>query len=149
MENTKPDCCGTMEGTLPGKCAGMAFPYIPMQCPRPEQYEAGEGLSRGTLFPGLDLPFFKDMQTRMNCTNTALCELMALGFAVTELGLYLDTHRDDQEALTLFRSYVKLHEEGRRRYEEMYGPLLQSSVSENGWTWLNDPWPWEREGGRK
>ncbi len=33
----------------------------------------------------------------MNCDNTALCELMALSFAITELGLYLDTHQNDKE----------------------------------------------------
>lgn len=149
MESTKPNCCGTMEGTLPGSCASMVFPYIPMQCPNPERYEAMEGLQCGTLFPGLNLPFFKGMRTRMNCYNTAQCELMALGFAITELGLYLDTHRNDQEALALYLSYVKLHEEGRKRYEEMYGPLQQTSVTEAGWTWLENPWPWEYEGGRK
>lgn len=149
-ENTRPGCCGkASEGTLPGKCAGMVFPYVPMQCQNPERYGQKEGLSRGTLFPGLDMPFYKEIKSRANCDDQALCELMALGFAINEMGLYLDTHKDDREALALYLSYVDLAREGRKRYEEAYGPLRQTSVTESGWKWLNDPWPWDYEGGRK
>lgn len=146
----KPESCGVMEGSLPGKCASMVFPYIPQQGNNPERYDKTEALSAGTLFPGLNLPFFRAVKTRMNCDNNALCELMALGFAVTELGLYLDTHKDDKEALRLFTEYVALAKEGRKRYESMYGPLRQTAVTESGgWSWINDPWPWDVEGGRK
>ena len=149
MENTNPNTCGVMEGSLPGQCASMVFPYIPMQNTNPERYDQAQGLAAGTLFPGLNLPFFRAVKSRMSCDNTALCELMALGFAVTELGLYLDTHRDDREALALYADYVKLLKEGRRRYEAAYGPLQQTSVTAEEYTWLNGPWPWEVEGGRK
>lgn len=149
MENMKPGVCGAMEGSLPGKCANMVFPYVAMQQENPERYDQREALFNGTLFPGLNLPFFKTMKTRMNCDSSALCELMALNFAINELGLYLDTHQDDKEALDLYRNYVSLLKEGRKRYEESYGPLFQTSAGEKGWNWLNGPWPWEYEGGRK
>lgn len=150
MENTRPICGAENEGSLPGKCANMVFPYIAVQPTSSKRYEdTTQALCRGTLFPGLDLPFFKEMQTRMNCDNRPLCELMALGFAINELGLYLDTHKNDKEALQLYLSYVALAKDGRKRYEETYGPLQQSEVTEAGWTWLNNPWPWEYEGGRK
>lgn len=149
MENMRADCCGTMEGSLPGKCASLVFPYVPMQCENPERYDPQEALATGTLFPGLNLPFFKAVQSRMNCDNRALCELMALGFAITELGLYLDTHRDDAQARKLYREYVTLANEGRKRYEAAYGPLQQreAGMSGEGWNWLDSPWPWEYEGG--
>ena len=150
MEAMKPDCCGTRDGSLPGKCSNMVFPYVPMQCDDPERYNHWDGLAAGTLFPGLNLPFFKAIKSRMNCDNRALCELMALGFAITELGLYLDTHRNDKEALRLYRDYVTLAAEGRKRYEETFGPLRQKSAGMNGvWDWINAPWPWEYEGGQK
>lgn len=149
MENMKPNTCGMMEGSLPGKCASMVFPYIAMQNQNPERYDQNEALAAGTLFPGLNLPFFRAVKSKMNCDNTALCELMALGFAVTELGLYLDTHQDDKEALALYVDYANLLKEGRRRYEAAYGPLQQTAVTAAGYTWLNNPWPWEyMEGGR-
>ena len=151
MENTNvhPHACGVMEGSMPGTCANLAFPYIPMQNKNAQRYDAADALAAGTLFPGLNLPFFKAVKSRMNTDNTPLCELMALGFAINELGLYLDTHPDDSEALTLYTKYVQLFQEGRSRYESMYGPLQQTAVTEAGYTWLNDPWPWEFDGGKK
>ena len=150
MENTNPNACGVMEGSLPGKCANLAFPYIPMQNVNAERYDQSQALAAGTLFPGLNLPFFKAVKSKMNCDNTALCELMAIGFAINELGLYLDTHRDDKDALALYTDYVKLAEEGRKRYEAAYGPLQQTSVTNAGYTWLNNPWPWDfAEGGKQ
>ena len=44
-------------GTLPGASAPLAIAYVPMQTSATPAYEAAEALSRGTLFPGLDLPF--------------------------------------------------------------------------------------------
>lgn len=151
MENLTPNDCKMTEGSLPGKCAGMVFPYVPMQCDSPEQYDHQEGFAVGTLFPGLNLPFFKAIKTRMNCDNRALCELMALAFAITELGQYLDTHKDDGEALRLYREYVALAEQGRKRYEKAYGSLTQenSGMGKDIWDWIDNPWPWEFEGGRK
>ena len=150
MENmTDPGVCNVLEGALPGKCASLVFPYVPMQKENPERFNQREALEKGTLFPGLHLPFFKEMKTRMNCDNTALCELMALQFAVTELGLYLDTHPDDKEALRLLTEYAALSQEGSRRYEARYGPLQLSAVTREGYNWTDDPWPWEVKGGKK
>ena len=73
---------------------------------------------------------------------------MALDFAIDELGLYLTTHRDDQEALALYWNYIRLGQEGRRRYEEMHGPLFQTDITEGSFRWLDDPWPWD-EGGNE
>jgi spore coat protein JB len=139
--------CGTEAGTLPGACAPMVFPYVPVQSNNPVRFSRMEALQTGTLFPGLDLPFKKAMQAKNKLANTALVELMALDFAIDELGLYLVTHSDDQEALQLYWSYIKLAEEGRKKYQQMYGPLLQTDLTpENGFVWLKDPWPWEKGG---
>lgn len=138
--------CTGKNGSLPGACAPMAFPYISMQDTNPKRYDNREALQRGTLFPGLDLPFHRELKTRFPAANTHLSELMALDFAIDELGLYLTTHRDDQEALSLYWNYVRMGQEGRKRYEEMHGPLLQTDITEGSFKWLDDPWPWD-EGG--
>ena len=104
-----------------------------------------EGLATGTLFPGLNLPFFKAVEPG-KLTNTALTELMALGFAIQELGLYLDTHQNDSEALELFTKYVELEREGRKKYIAMYGPLsMADAAGQSTYTWVNNPWPWDKE----
>ena len=139
--------CGTGNGTLPGACAPLAFPYVPMQENNPVRFSRMEALQTGTLFPGLDLPFKAAIQARTKLANTALVELMALDFAIDELGLYLTTHSNDQEALQLYWSYINLAKEGREKYQKKYGPLLQTDLTpDQGYAWLKDPWPWD-EGG--
>ena len=134
-------------GSLPDGCALMAFPYIAAQKPNPVRYSRMEALETGTLFPGLNLPFKAAMQARTKLSNTALVELMAIDFAIQELGLFLTTHPDDQEALQLYWSYLQLAKEGRERYQRKYGPLTQSDPTpETGFAWLRDPWPWDAAG---
>ena len=149
MQTEKPSetGCGTGKGTLPGACGSLAYPYIAMQEQNPARYNRGEALQTGTLFPGLNLPFKAAITENLKINNTALAELMALDFAVDELGLYLTTHLNDQEVLDLYWSYVKLAKEGREKYQKMYGPILQTDLTpEDGYAWLRDPWPWDRGG---
>ena len=138
--------CREMDGRLPKGCGNMAFPYIAMQREDAQRYEDKEALLQGTLFPGLDLPFRKELRSRFPKVNEALLELMALDFAIDELGLYLTTHSDDKEALELYWSYIRLGQEGQQRYREKCGPLLQTDITPGGYTWLNDPWPWDLKG---
>lgn len=145
--NVNAGGCGSGNGTLPGSCAPLAFPYIPKQEKNPPRYSREEALQTGTLFPGLNLPFKEAIMSKTKMENTALAELMALDFAVDELGLYLTTHPDDQEVLNLYWNYIKLANEGQKKYVKMYGPLFQTDITEDsGYAWLNDPWPWD-EGG--
>lgn len=144
MKTTSPASCGEDQGSLPGACGALAFPFVPTQQPNPVRYSRMEALQTGTLFPGLDLPFKAAIQARTKMANTALAELMALDFAIDELGLYLVTHAQDQEVLQLYWSYIKLANEGREKYEKRYGPLMQTTLTpEDGYVWLKDPWPWE------
>lgn len=130
------------QGRLPS-LAPLANPYVPFQLEDPPRYEARKALVRGTLFPGLDLPFM-GMVNQSEKPVTPLTELQALGFAMYELALYLDTHRDDTEALALYRSYQQLYAQGRQEYETRYGPLNHATPSaREGYAWLDDPWPWE------
>lgn len=129
------------EGQLPA-VAPLANPYVPFQDVNPPMYEPRKGLVRGTLFCGLDLPFM-GMVNKHEKPVTPLTELQTLAFAIQELALYLDTHRDDQEALELYRSFQKLYKQGTEKYEEKYGPLTHKSVMTGNYRWLDDPWPWE------
>ena len=106
--NSPAASCGEDQGSLPSACGALAFPFVPTQQPNPVRYSRMEALQTGTLFPGLDLPFKAAIQARTKMANTALAELMALDFAIDELGLYLVTHAQDQEVLQLYWSYIKL-----------------------------------------
>ena len=129
-------------GRLPAM-APLANPYVPFQLESPPKYEARKALIRGTLFPGLDLPFMH-MVNETEQPVTPLSELQTLNFAIQELALYLDTHRDDQEALELYRKYQSLYHNAMMSYSQEEGPLNHSIPGgDGGYRWLDDPWPWE------
>lgn len=129
-------------GRLP-EMAPLANPYVPFQLENPPKYEARKGLVRGTLFPGLDLPFM-GMVNQKEQPVTPSTELQALGFAVNELALYLDTHPEDMEALELYRQYQKLLHDGSMEYSQQHTPLQHGiPVDHKTYTWKDDPWPWE------
>lgn len=140
MERNNMDNTGK-EGRLPA-LAPLANPYVPFQLENPPKYEANKGIIRGTLFPGLDLPFM-GMVNKNELPVTPLTELQAITFAIQELALYLDTHRQDKEALELYQNYQKLYKEGMKKYEKLCGPLNHLSETDGEYKWLNDPWPWE------
>ena len=130
------------EGRLPA-AAPLANAFVPFQMENPPRYEARKALVRGTLFPGLDLPFM-GMVNQKEKPVTPLSELQVLAFAVQELALYLDTHRDDKEALELYQNYQTLYHHCREEYGKRHGPMNHRQVSEGQkYRWLDDPWPWE------
>lgn len=145
MVQIRPD--DGMQGNLPAR-APLANPYVPFQGDNPPTYEARKAIIRGTLFPGLDLPFM-GMINQKELPATPQAELQTLAFAINELGLYLDTHRDDAEALQMYRAYQKMYEEGKARYEKEYGPMNHMSVAGEKYRWLDDPWPWEYSANRE
>ncbi len=151
MENEMPPVrpCGDGHGTLP-ECAPLAVPFVPFQQTGSKRFEPNMALNRGTLFPGLDLPF-RSKAEPANAVQSALNELQALEFVIVELGLYLDTHQNDAEAFALFQQYVDMECQARKAYTARFGPLRQTDAA-NGktYTWLKEPWPWSfQEGGEK
>ena len=131
-----------MDGRLPA-AAPLANPYVPFQLENPPKYEARKGLVRGTLFPGLELPFM-GMVNKSELPVTPKTELQVLSFAIQELALYLDTHRDDQEAMELYQQYQQMHHRCMEEFSERCGPLNHSSPAKGSkYRWLDDPWPWE------
>ena len=141
MNRPKPQR-DTYEGRLPAT-APLANPYVPFQLEDPPKYEAKKALIRGTLYPGLDLPF-KGMVNQKEKDDTPIHDLQALGFAMHDLALYLDTHRDDAQALEAYRAYQRIYHEAMMRYEAEIGPMSHGLPSDrDSYGWLDDPWPWE------
>lgn len=135
--------CPEKYGTLPA-CAGLAVPYVPFQQEDPPKYSQSDALSNGTLFPHLNLPFFR-MTRGSSLPDTPLAELQALEFVVLELGTYLDTHPNDAEALRMFQQFAAMEHSARASYESRFGPLTRDATTGDEFNWLNDPWPWNYE----
>lgn len=141
MQNSQRQRRGS-EGRLPAS-APLANPYVPFQLDNPPKYDARQGIIRGTLYPGLDLPFM-GMVNKNELPVTAKTELQVLAFAIQELALYLDTHRDDKEALELYQSYQEIYHKCMMEYTDKCRPLNHRTPAGGGtYRWLDDPWPWE------
>ena len=141
MDSTQGKEC-VYWGRLPER-APLVNPYVPFQLDNPQTYPKGKALVRGTLYPGLDLPFM-GMVNRCEKKKTPMTNLQEIGFALTELALYLDTHRDDREALEMYRNVQCAYRDAAKQYAMECGPLNHLSEADgNEYTWLRDPWPWE------
>ena len=110
-----------MEGRLP-PMAPLATPYVPFQMEDPPQYAHRKALIRGTLYPGLDLPFM-GMVNQKEIAVTPGTNLQALGFALQELALYLDTHPRDRDALEQYRTVQRQYHDAMMEYGKECGPL--------------------------
>lgn len=129
------------DGRLPAS-APLANPYVPFQIEDPPKYDPRKALVRGTLFPGLDLPFM-GMVNKNEKPVTPLTELQTMAFMIQELALYLDTHPQDKEALAVYRSFQNMYHDAVITYEKECGPLTHLGRGEGPYQWLDDPWPWE------
>jgi spore coat protein JB len=72
-----------------------------------------------------------------------LKEVMAAGFCVYDLQLYLNTHPYDQRALYLFNVCAQRYRMLSENFERTYGPLRAENSLGYPWQWINSPWPWE------
>lgn len=103
-------------------------PLLNNKSPTPfETFSPAAALCRGTLFPDL----------AMGYQSPPLETADALPFALTDLRLYLDTHPCHLVAHALYR----------RLAAEADLPVLEPSLDTYcplQWTWIDDPWPWEK-----
>ncbi len=128
-------------GSLPDN-GYLAAAYVPMQRSASPAYESNEALSRGTLFPGLDLPFMNIVNNDVAATPAT--ELQAICFVTHELALYLDTHSDDAEAFAMFQTFLALKQEAHERYVKLCGPVTQMDMlGMDSYAWSSNPWPWD------
>ena len=73
-----------------------------------------------------------------------LCQLMALNFSLIDLNLYLDTHPGDCDTIAVYKDLEKEYNALKKEFEEKYGTLTPGTIRKTEWTWISDPWPWEK-----
>lgn len=80
----------------------------------------------------------------MNNREALLKRLQICDFNLFETALFLDTHPDDQEALAYYNKYLVMQQQTLEEYTSRFGPIMHGHASSNNkWTWVDDPWPWE------
>lgn len=73
-------------------------------------------------------------------------QIQICDFALTDVGLYLNSHPTCPSALAYYHKYKKMRYEAICAYEAQFGPLsIYSNENADRWTWVENPWPWEME----
>lgn len=81
----------------------------------------------------------------MNERSILMKKIMQYDFTLQELTLYLDTHPYCRNALGMFRKYNHLRKKAVEEYNRKYGCIsAEDNENTERWTWIDDPWPWER-----
>lgn len=84
------------------------------------------------------------MATKIMDNSELLQKITEYGFALNDLNLYLNTHPEDSESLTTYNTLRDNYHSLCIEYARRYGPLNSNQVtSDNYWTWVSTPWPWE------
>ena len=80
----------------------------------------------------------------MNNRQMLLKRLQICDFVLTEVGMFLDTHPNDREALAYYRKYLTLKKDTLAEYTSKYGTINRDHLhSEERWDWVDNPWPWD------
>ena len=91
------------------------------------------------------------MMYQNTCSKSQLFQqINEVSFAIDDLLLYLDTHPCCEKGMALYREYTEKRKNLMREYAQYYGPLTIDDAAENSadkWKWMEQPFPWEREGG--
>lgn len=111
-------------------------------------FDPYNGFIHGNMFPELYDPYItsRPYEIRpMNEQAELLTTIDALGFALIDIGLYLDIYSNDKNMINLYNEYQKQLHQMEQVYSEQYGPLSLSSAGLKNypWAWDNKPWPWE------
>ena len=138
----------------------LAMAAVPMQewC---EPYDFTAALAEGTIFPCLNLTFYKAPEKKCTCkpcSNTSnasqknreemMSELSAVSFALNDLTLYLDTHPDCPDGTALFYRLLEQRLKLLSEFADKFYPLTQISMitgnfEQNKYGWPEGPMPWE------
>ena len=80
--------------------------------------------------------------------QAALLELQQLSFSLVDLNLFLDANPNNQQAVNDYNQLFEQYWEAKSNYELQYGPMnnFGHCPATYPWSWINDPWPWERGG---
>ena len=106
-------------------------------------YEPEAALKKGTIFPELNMPFFKaddgdeipsakrntqEADTKQQEREALLTKINEAGFMVNDLTLYLDTHETEEEALRMFEEYANRKVMLMKEFSEKFYPLSQNCM---------------------
>lgn len=144
----------------------LAIASVPVQ-DYGEIYDDKKALCEGTIFSELDMPFFAaDGENGKSSGKSALfgmnqklpeekereelmTKLTEVSFVLDDLTLYLDTHGDEEQAVSLYEQKLTERETLKKQFAEKFYPLTRDCIpycakKEDGrFCWQTGPMPWE------
>lgn len=118
----------------------LAMATVPLQ-PWEPPYDPEKALRQGTIFPGLDKPFYVVSGSDITSARTADMApsrgqtlLQAFDFTITELMLYMDTHPEDADA-----------KEALNQASEQYSHQKREITGKPHFAWSDGPLPWDNQ----
>lgn len=80
----------------------------------------------------------------MGTKEQLLQDINIVSFVLIELGLYLDTHPFDRNAMEYFNHYARIKHQMTKEFSMKYYPLtMDMTESSKEWRWGTAPLPWE------
>ncbi len=108
-------------------------------------FDIEEGFNKGNLFKNIYSKYKNHVYKLRIKTkkDEILYKIQMYTFALKDLNLYLDINPNDESMLKEFQNIkMKLNE-----LKKEYTPLCIEDVkNDNKWTWINNPWPWDKGG---
>ncbi len=112
-------------------------------------FSTEEGFNKGNSFENL-YSKYKNYVYKLKVNNKKdelLYKIQMYTFSLKDLVLYLDVHPTDQNIIQEYQKIKNKLNELVKEYENKYNPLCSSKVeSKDNWTWINNPWPWDKGG---
>ena len=109
-------------------------------------YNENEGFIKGNVQKSIYNPYKNynpSVPVVANDKDRMLLEIQKYGFYLIDLGLYLDMHPNDREALQLFNEnrnkYYRLINEFNKNY---YPLMFVDSTGTDSYKWLEGNFPW-------
>lgn len=132
-----------------------------------EIYDDKEALCKGTIFKELNMPFFAaDEDTCKSREKSALfgidkkneeqkqreeliTKITQVSFVLDDLTLYLDTHGNESEAMSLYEQKLSEREALKKQFAQQFYPLTRDCIpycgkkDDSRFCWQMGPMPWE------
>lgn len=124
----------------------LATAYIENQ-PYDLNVNIEESLNKGSAWNNLYIPYKFESNININALNKReqiKYLLMCYNFQIIELNLYLDTHKNNGEALKYLQNIITEYQKLAHFYQMNYSNLvITSNANKNDYNYIDNPWPWE------
>lgn len=104
-----------------------------------------DGYIYGNMFKDEYKPYknYKVFKLNPSTEEEALkLKIMEEQFIVTDLGLYLDLHKNDNDIYECFKKHERMLNLYLDEYQNKYQSIYLNAVK-NNYDWTYSPWPWE------